>query len=273
MVDKKLYKGRPVSDSAIDELLENWPIPDVSDKPEKYRGRSTAYGTPLEEIYSKKEKPQEPEPQEPEFPTLTIEELEQIRQDAYDEGIKQGHEQGYIEGFDKGVSEGKEAGYKEGVEIGKEKGLEEAQPLIEERMKALSRVLDALQDPIKKVDDDCEQQLVTLVNLLAQQVIFKELQTSPELILNALKKAMDALPIHEQSVRIHLHPDDLTLVQEMYGEEHIAAQHWQLIPEPTLERGGCEVKTAQSSIDMTVKNRINDVLDSFLQDSGIEQKQ
>ncbi|QZO14065.1 flagellar assembly protein FliH [Pseudoalteromonas piscicida] len=271
MVDKKLYKGRPVSTEALDELLENWPIPDVTDKPEKFRGRSTAFGTPLEELYTKKQAHPEPEPQEPEFPTLTIEELEQIRQDAYDEGIKQGHEQGYIEGFDKGVSEGKEAGYKEGVEIGKEKGLEEAQPLIEERMKALSTILDGMQTPLKKVDDECEKQLVVLVNLLAEQVIFKELKTTPDLILNALKKSMDALPVKDQTVRIHLHPEDLALVQAMYGEEHIQSQHWQLLPEPTLDRGGCEVKTPQSSIDMTLKNRISEVLESFLQDSGINQ--
>ncbi|GEK10309.1 flagellar assembly protein FliH [Pseudoalteromonas sp. McH1-7] len=269
MVDKKLYKGRPVSTEALDELLENWPIPDVSDKPEKFRGRSTAFGTPLEELYSKKQVHEEPEPQEPEFPTLTLEELEQIRQDAYDEGIKQGHEQGYIEGFEKGVSEGKEAGYKEGVEIGKEKGIEEAQPIIEERMKALSSLLDEMQSPLTRVDDECEKQLVYLVNLLAEQVIFKELKTSPELILNALKKAMDALPVKEQTVRIHLHPEDLELVQSMYGAEHIESQHWQLIPEPTLDRGGCEVKTPQSSIDMTLKNRISEVLESFLLDSGI----
>ncbi|WP_440055645.1 flagellar assembly protein FliH [Pseudoalteromonas sp. T1lg65] len=270
MAEKKLYKGRPVSSEAVDELLENWPIPDVTERPEKFVGRSTAYGTPLEELYIHKEKTAEPEPQEPEFPTLTIEELEQIRQDAFDEGIKQGHEQGYIEGFEKGVSEGKEAGYKEGIEIGKEKGLEEAQPLIEERMKALSSILDGLQIPLQKVDEACEKQLITLVKLLAEQVVFAELKTNPELILHALKKAMDALPVKQQEVRIHLHPEDLTLVQHMYGEEHIAAQHWQLIPEPTLERGGCEVKTTQSSIDMTIKNRIVDVLESFLQDSGIE---
>tara|TARA_Y100001960_G_scaffold161547_1_gene169867 strand:+ start:5107 stop:5922 length:816 start_codon:yes stop_codon:yes gene_type:complete len=271
MSDKKFYKGRPVEGEAIDELLKSWPIPDVSEDPTKFSGRSTAFGQPLEQVYQKQHAHEdEPETQEPEeFPTLTIEELEQIRQDAYEEGIKQGHEQGYIEGFDKGVTEGKEAGYKEGIEIGKEQGLNDVKPLIEEKLQYLSQLIEGMAAPLNKVDESVEKQLVHLAKLLAEQVVFKELQTNPELILVALKKSIDALPMGEQGVKIHLNPEDLSLVEEAYGAEHLQQQHWQLVAEPTLERGGCEVKTAQSSIDMTLKTRINDIMEKFLHDSGI----
>ena len=271
MSDKKFYKGRPVEGEAIDELLKSWPIPDVSEDPTKFSGRSTAFGQPLEQVYQKQHAHEdEPETQEPEeFPTLTIEELEQIRQDAYEEGIKQGHEQGYIEGFDKGVTEGKEAGYKEGIEIGKEQGLNDVKPLIEEKLQYLSHLIEGMAAPLNKVDESVEKQLVHLAKLLAEQVVFKELQTNPELILVALKKSVDALPMGEQAVKIHLNPEDLSLVEEAYGAEHLQQQHWQLVAEPTLERGGCEVKTAQSSIDMTLKTRINEIMEKFLHDSGI----
>ncbi|TMO57499.1 flagellar assembly protein FliH [Pseudoalteromonas phenolica] len=271
MSDKKFYKGRPVEGEAIDELLKSWPIPDVSEDPTKFSGRSTAFGQPLEQVYQKQHAHEgEPETQEPEeFPTLTLEELEQIRQDAYEEGIKQGHEQGYIEGFDKGVTEGKEAGYKEGIEIGKEQGLNDVKPLIEEKLQYLSQLIEGMAAPLNKVDESVEKQLVHLAKLLAEQVVFKELQTHPELILVALKKSIDALPMGEQVVKIHLNPEDLSLVEEAYGAEHLQHQHWQLVAEPTLERGGCEVKTAQSSIDMTLKTRINEIMEKFLHDSGI----
>ena len=55
---------------------------------------------------------------------------------------------------------------------------------------------------------------------------------------------------------MHLNPDDLELVKQSYGEQTIADNNWQLIAEPTLERGGCEVKTPQSSLDMTLKTRV-----------------
>ena len=247
MSDTKFYKGRPVEGEALDELLKNWPIPDVADDPRKYQGRSTAFGQPLEEVYHKPEGKDvgEPEAQAPEFPTLTLEELEQIRQDAYDEGVKQGHEQGYIDGFDKGVSEGKEAGYKEGVEIGKQQGLEDAKPLIDEKLQVLSQLVSDLNLPLRLVDEACEKQLVLLANLLAEAVIFQEVKQNQELILLALKKAMDVLPVADQHVKIHLNPEDMEVVKAAYGAQALEKQQWQLIPEPTLERGGCEVKTTQ----------------------------
>ncbi|RZQ52563.1 flagellar assembly protein FliH [Pseudoalteromonas phenolica] len=272
MSDRKFYKGKPVEGGAIDELLKSWPIPDVSEDETKYSGRSTAFGQPLEQVYQKQHqaKEAEPEAQEPEeFPTLTLEELEQIRQDAYEEGIKQGHEQGYIEGFEKGVNDGKEAGYKEGIEIGKEQGLNDAKPLVEEKLQYLGQLIEGIAAPLNKVDETVEKQLVHLAKLLAEQVVFKELQTHPELILVALKKAIDALPMGEQAVKIHLNPEDLSLAEEAYGVEHLQQEHWQLVAEPTLDRGGCEVKTAQSSIDMTLKTRLNEIMDKFLHDSGI----
>ncbi|KAF7787091.1 flagellar assembly protein FliH [Pseudoalteromonas rubra] len=270
MAEKKLYRGKPVSSEALDELLENWPIPNVDEDLSKYSGRSTAMGTPLEELYQQKVSRPEPEPEAEEVPMLTLEELEQIRQDAYEEGLKQGHEQGYIEGFDKGVSEGKEAGYKEGVTLGKEQGIEESKPLIEERLHSLSALLEATQKPLRQIDEAAEKQLLQLVNLLAEQVIFEQVKTRPELILQALKKGIDALPLHDTQMRINLHPEDLALVKEAYGEETIAEQHWQLVPEPTLERGGCHIRTPESSIDLSLKNRIAEVLGSFLQASGAD---
>ena len=266
------YQGRPLRASeAVDELLENWPIPDVTQDTRKFDGRSTAFGTPLADLYRKEleESEQALEPEEPELPSLTMAELERIRQDAYEEGLKQGHEQGYIDGFEKGVGEGKEAGYKEGIELGKTQGQEEVKPLIEEQLTGLKALLDSLSAPLAKVDDDAEKQLVQLTVMLTEALVYQEIKTSPEIILQSLKQCIDALANEQQSVRIHLHPEDIELVKNSYGEAALAENHWQLVPEPTLERGGCQVKTPQSSIDMTIKTRVKETLDSFLHSSGI----
>jgi flagellar assembly protein FliH len=264
-------KGRPLNAEEADELLKNWPIPDVAPNKQSFGDRSTAYGTPLSELYRKEMAEEEPldEPQEPELPSLTMAELERIRQDAYEEGLKQGHEQGYIDGFDKGVTEGKEAGYKEGLELGKTQGHEDVKPLIEEQLTSLRGVLDSLMTPLNKVDELAEKQLVQLAVMLAEAIIYQEVKTSPDIILHTLKQSIDALNADQEKVRIHLHPNDLDLIKESYGEQTIVDNNWQLIAEPTLERGGCEVKTAQSSLDMTLKTRVKETLDSFLHNSGI----
>ncbi|WP_404338929.1 flagellar assembly protein FliH [Pseudoalteromonas mariniglutinosa] len=263
--------GSVKASDAVDDLLENWPIPEVEQDIRKYAGRSTAFGTPLADLY-RKERPQSDvveQAEEPELPPLTMAELERIRQDAYEEGLKQGHEQGYIDGFEKGVSEGKEAGYKEGVELGKSQGQEEIKPIIEEQLSYLRELLDSLSKPLAKVDESAEKQLVQLTVLLSEAVIYQQIKTSPEVILHALKQAIDVLGDEQQKVRIHLHPDDIELIKDSYGEQTVADNHWQLLAEPSLERGGCEVRTAQSSIDMTVKSRVKETLDKFLHSSGI----
>ena len=265
-------KNRTLNDDEADELLKNWAIPDVSPEKESFGSRSTALGTPLSQLYSKEEIELDVSPEEepePEQPSLTIAEIERIRQDAFDEGLKQGHEQGYIDGFEKGVTEGKEAGYKEGLELGKKQGEEDIKPLIEEQLLGLRTILDSLTAPLNKVDEQAEKQLVNLAVMLAEAVIYQEVKTSPDIILHTLKQSIDALNADQQKVKIHLNPDDLTLIKARYTEQTIADNNWQLVSEPTLERGGCEVKTAQSSLDMTLKTRVKETLDSFLHNSGI----
>lgn len=264
-------RGRPLRADEADELLKHWDIPDVAPDEKSFGNRSTAYGTPLSELYKKElaQEIQDEEPEEPELPKLTMVELEKIRQDAYEEGLKQGHEQGYIDGFEKGVSEGKEAGYKEGVELGKTQGHDEVKPLIEEQLTNLKGVLEALTSPLKKVDEQAEMQLVKLTSMLAEAVIYQEIKISPDAILHTLKQSIDALNAQQEKVKVHLNPADLELVKDSYGEQTIADNNWLLIPEPTIERGGCEVKTAQSSLDMTLKSRVRETLDSFLHNSDI----
>ncbi|MEL0640317.1 flagellar assembly protein FliH [Pseudoalteromonas aliena] len=264
-------KGQALHADEADELLKNWPIPELTPDKSSFGDRSTAYGTPLSELYKKEMAEEIPleEPEEPELPSLTMVELERIRQDAYEEGLKQGHEQGYIDGFEKGVNEGKEAGYKEGIEQGKVQGHEDVKPLIEEQLTSLKSVFEGLVSPLSKVDERAEKQLVHLASMLAEAVIYQEVKISPDIILHTLKQGIDSLNSDQEKVRIHLHPEDLTLIKQSYGEESITDSNWYLIAEPTLERGGCEVKTSQSSIDMTLKTRVKETLDSFLHNSDI----
>lgn len=277
MQDTKLHRGRPLEASeAAEELLQHWPIPDVTASAESLQGRSTAFGTPLEQLYHASEQEAGDEEihtaQEPELPKLTMEELEQIRQDAYEEGLQQGHEQGYIDGFAKGVSEGKEAGFKEGQQLGQEQGVADAKPLIDDQIALLKSLLAALDEPAKRLDQEVEQELLFLASELAKAVTLSEIRTNPDIILAALRAATDALPSNEAMCQIYLHPDDLAQVQSHFDEQQLSNRHWQLLSEPTMERGGCHIKQQRSSIDMSLSQRLQQVIGGFLQDAGVAVK-
>ncbi len=262
---------KPLSaEDAADELLKNWPIPDVSPDERKYQGRSTVFGTPLSEFYQKTQAP-EPEEEAPPEP-MTIEQLEQLRQDAFDEGLKQGHEQGYQEGFELGKKEGHDAGVEEGKTEGIEQGLAEAKPLVDEKLTALNDILEGMSQPLGELGDAAEQALVDLAVHLAEAVILTEVKTNPKAILAALSQCVNALPERHPECDIQLHPDDIDTILGFYGDDGVEDKKWRLQPDANMARGGCIVSTETASIDFSIEKRIKDTLDSFLQDAGIQRQ-
>ena len=273
MSQKPRSHANDISDAA-EELLSSWPIPEFEKDTSKLAGRSNALGTPLAQMYAKEQAAEsEADAQsvdEPELPKLTLQELEQIRQDAYEEGLKQGHEQGYVEGFDKGANEGREAGLEQGQEQGLAEGLEQAQPHIDEQLNLLKNVLSELETPTKLVTEEVEKELILLACELAKAITYVQAQEDESVILSALKAGVDALGANDVQTQIYLHPDDLNIIEQHFDAEQREQRHWQLFAEPTLERGGCQIKQQRSSIDMRLSQRIAQVITPFLAKSGVE---
>ena len=97
-----------------------------------------------------------------------------------------------------------------------------------------------------------EQQLIALVQQLARALIRHEAQTSPTLLLEALKQGLALLPAAEQGVTLMLHPEDVIRVEAAFGAEECARRHWRLQSEPTFSPGDLQLATELSSIDLTL---------------------
>jgi flagellar assembly protein FliH len=70
----------------------------------------------------------------------TVEEVEAIRDSAYNEAYELGNNQGFVEGRDAGYKEGKESGYREGYQ----QGYADADNETHRLQAALGELLDAL---------------------------------------------------------------------------------------------------------------------------------
>lgn len=204
---------------------------------------------------------------------LTAEDIEQIRQAAFDEGLSQGKE----EGFGQGYSEGREQGYQDGMQQGqaegKKLGLAEGEQLIRDQLAQLQALIGQLQQPLLKIDHAVEQSLLHLCVQMAQAVVGVEVQTNPQCILNTLREAVDALPYQADKLIIKLHPDDVAIIQQHYSSTEIAERMWQLRSEPMLQRGDCRVESTESSVDRTLKTRLQSSLEHFLQEPAIRPEQ
>lgn len=174
---------------------------------------------------------------------MTVEELETIQRQAHEEG------------FTEGRAEGFKTGHQEGVVA--------AQNIIQEKANQFQQLLMSLDQPFLQLDDQVEQELVTLVINVAEGVIRHELQTKPEQVLAIVREAVAILPGGARNIRLSLHPEDAILVRE--GFDLIDdKKNWKVDDNAALTRGGCEIHTEVSHIDETVEKRFQAVVDNLL---------
>lgn len=247
-------------DGSDEQTAQTWQWPEM--EPPRSEAQSNALGYPPD--WYRRPEPEAVEPEEEPQQPLTLEEIEAVRQAAYEDGFAEGREAGLAKGLDEGKLLGLQQGHEAGFEQGKEEGLALGRELIESQASQWQNLLDRLAQPLHELDDQVENQLVWLAMRLARALIKHEAQTAPDLLLAALKEAVSLLPAAEAGVQIALHPEDLALVQQAYGDEVCAKRGWQLEADPTLERGDLQVSSHTSSIDMLLEQRIDQLLRQFL---------
>ena len=194
----------------------------------------------VEEPAPAPEAPAEPEP-EPQIEEvavedvkpLTLEEVEAIRQDAYNEGFATGE--------------------KDGFHAGQLKAKQEADVALAAKLAQLEALMGHLLEPIASQDRELEQGLVDLVSQMTRQVIQRELTTDSSQIRHVLREALKLLPMGAENIRIHVHPQDFELVKAL-RERH--EETWRILEDDALQPGGCRVETEQSRIDASMETRI-----------------
>jgi flagellar assembly protein FliH len=89
------------------------------------------------------------------------------------------------------------------------------------------------------------------------------LKTDPTQIIGIIREAILALPVAARDVRVHLHPEDAAVVrQSLAPTEHERA--WEIIEDPVMARGGCQVTTATSRIDARLETRVGAILSELM---------
>lgn len=185
----------------------------------------------------------EPLPEEPaeieevpldEVQPLTLEELESIRQEAWNEGFATGE--------------------KEGFHSTQLKVRQEAEVALAAKVASLEQLMQHLFEPIAKQDTQIEKMVVHLVEHIARQVIQRELQTDSAQIANVLRDALKLLPMGANNLRIFINPQDFALVKSMRERYEEA---WKIVEDDSLLPGGCRIETEHSRIDASVETRLS----------------
>ena len=237
-----------------------WNLPSVEPE-EDTSDKKNAFGLKSDWRYE----PPEEEHEEP--APLTAQEIDDIRQAAYDEGFNEGKESGFTQGYEEGKKQGHEEGITQGHDEGLNKGLEDAKEQIDVLTQQWQALINDLHEPIAHVENNVEQQLLNLVVQLTQAVTLQEAKINPDIVLSAISEGIKLLPLQDPNTQIYLNPEDIKMVEEKFGAEYIQEKNWRLLPAPHIDRGSCQIENSTSNIDLTMKSRLKDVLDSFLQDA------
>lgn len=169
-----------------------------------------------------------------EIELATVAELERIRQQAYEEGFEQGKAEGYASGVAQAAQEATQ----------------------------LHTLAENLELALNHVDADVAQALLDLSLEIACKMTSTALQVKPEIILSIVNQAIGKLPYFNQHAHLTLHPEDATLVRRHLGE-HLTQTGWKLLTDPRIERGGCRIDTAHTTIDATVAARWKHIVETI----------
>lgn len=164
---------------------------------------------------------------------LTLEELESIRQEAYNEGFATGE--------------------KEGFHSTQLKVRQEAEVALAAKLASLERLMANLLDPVAEQDTQIEKGVVLLVEHIARKVIQRELITDSRHIGSVLRDALKLLPMGAQNMRILINPQDFAQVKAL-RERH--EETWRILEDDELQAGGCRIETEHSRIDASIETRI-----------------
>lgn len=169
------------------------------------------------------------------FPTAAR--LEALQKDAYDEA------------FEKGLADGVAAG----------------ESAVRDRVERLDELLNALAVPFEQLDERVEKQLVELAMVVVKQLFRREIRIDPTHVIGVVREAIQLLPATSSGVRLHLNPDDATLVREALAPAE-GEPAWIIVEDPLMSRGGCSVTTDNSQIDATAESRLEAAISAVVGD-------
>jgi flagellar assembly protein FliH len=172
----------------------------------------------------------------------TVSELEDVEQRAHKEAYAKGHAAGLA------------AARAES---------QQALNQLKTQVATIDKILAAVAQPFAELDSEIEEQLVQLAVTIARQLVRRELRLDPAQVIAIVRESVALLPAATRDVRVHLHPDDASVVREKLATPS-ADRAWTIVEDPVLTRGGCRVTTDTAHIDQRLETRIQSIMAAIL---------
>lgn len=132
---------------------------------------------------------------------------------------------------------------------------------IQAKAAQMQKVIRFLEAPLDNLDEEVESQLTELALTVARVLLKQECATDPALVQKMIHQSLEFLPVHSRQLRVRLNPADIALLK--LAEVDVDNQSWACVPDNSVSQGGCMVESDQSHIDATLETRVQQVVDQL----------
>lgn len=185
-------------------------------------------------------------------------------QKQLEEGFQQGLQRGHEEGLRQGVEQGRQQGFTLGQQDGFQQGYSKGESQGREKYESAIAPIQALQAHIQQWQDEREhaqrEQICSLVQKVAQQVIRAELTLMPQQILALVEETLDSMPGNSDKVVINLNPQDLERITNLSPTLHPS---WKLVANKEMPVGGVQLVTDHAEADASSDARLEACMETL----------
>jgi len=175
----------------------------------------------------------------------SLEELQAIREQAY------------------------QAGYEDGLVSGQAQGYAQGQSEVRRLIAQIEGILDNFTRPLARLENEVAGALGGLAVRIAGHLVGRACASDPSLVAILASQALDMVGTNAREVELHLHPDDvltLTVPSRDLPEPLLRLPEGvRLVPDPVLSRGELRVHTESVRIDGSLSARLEQALERVMQ--------
>lgn len=155
--------------------------------------------------------------------------------------------------------------YERGFAQGRKDGEEMGRRQYEARAERLDRVVDGIRKAGEGLAVRYEVEIVRLALAAAKAAVRREISLAPDAVITAVQAAL-AETAAGSPVTLHLSPSDADRVRDAMatrGESSLGGHPITILPDVSVEPGGCFVETPFGSIDATMEGRWRVIYDGI----------
>lgn len=177
---------------------------------------------------------------------------------SFDDGLKQGREEGRKAGLAEGIAQGRQAGIAEGRAAGIKEGEVKSRAALAEQFKILSRISSELDSARNTMVKDAEQEVLKLSLMVAEKVIRTHLEQDEN--LSEFVRKLLAVVTDKARVVVRVSSEDaevLRAVSSSLASDTNAGLS--IIGDDRLVRGDCVVETNSGNFDARVSSQMSEI--------------